>query len=186
MKVPVFLILGILLIFPVIAQDLERMLNAFDSPNTLNGVIIVSFDQDTTREKANDILSEYSLEIIPSIEQCFTVGTSGPGEESTTSNQCMTVDYWDESLKFAEVRVDEGKEKEIAETLIEHPNIIWIEPNYRASTLSEEPKEDQSIKEINPVKPKTNNILLYGAIILVILIITWIIFKLHKKPISNL
>ena len=118
-------------------ERLERMLQAFDNPNIQEGIITVSFREDITKEEAIQILEEYNLEIQPGKEQCYTVSVADPGQPITTQQQCYTTDGWSDNLKFAIVIVQQGEEKETAQNIIEHEDIIWVEPRLTATTNQE-------------------------------------------------
>ena len=82
-------------------RDLDRMLEAFDSPLSYQeGLIFVSFAQYITENQANTIIQNYGL----------------------------TIEFYDDKLKGARVIVPIGEERDFAESLIKNEQIIWVEP----------------------------------------------------------
>jgi len=90
-------------------SDLNRMLSAFDNPDTyVKGKITVNFLQGTDSASATFIMSTYDLQL----------------------------KSWNEELSSGLVDVPEGKEKEIAQKLIQekYNTIVWVEPVRITST----------------------------------------------------
>ncbi|MEK6902588.1 MAG: hypothetical protein AABX02_03305 [archaeon] len=136
---PVFLLLG----QTVQAQETTNPLAAFDNGNYVPGQIIVSFKENVSKETAQAILAKHSF-TIESHQSCVTESTSGPGEEPTEKTTCEQVESWNESLHVAVVSVPEGQEKQYAQLLLEEEQIVYVEPNYIATTTGDEDIPDQT------------------------------------------
>ncbi|MEK7555149.1 MAG: hypothetical protein AAB518_04170 [Patescibacteria group bacterium] len=105
---------------------LTRMLAAFNRENIIPGVLNVSFVEGTSKSFAEAVLREFGISITTS-KVCAAEADPGgvvkPGS-------CTTVDNWNESIALAQVKVQQGQEKMLAERLYDHPDITWVEPDY--------------------------------------------------------
>ena len=115
------------------AQHLERMLKAFDQKPYQDGILLVSFSEDVTKEEALQILGKERLTILTKLV-CARPEVSEDAEVDYVP-ECYQED-WNDNLKLAKVPVPKGQEKQYAQQLIKLENVRWIEPE-RVSTAAE-------------------------------------------------
>jgi len=90
------------------SERLARMLAPFDIPdNYVQGRLFVSFTPTISKSGAENILEKYQL----------------------------SVDRWDSELVGAHVDVPEGEEQQLAQTLVQEEDIIWVEPERFVTTF---------------------------------------------------
>lgn len=167
-------------------QRLERMLKAFDRGNYQEGVILVSFSEQITKEEAARILGTEGFSI--------AINMICPQPEVSPGN--LAIDYapecyeqgWNDNLKIAEVHVIKGQEKQYAERLIHKNGIVWIEPepiNEAGSgipvTMDQSPgvqePRAQTKEQRFVITPRSNNAYYISGAILIILFVVYLLSR---------
>tara|TARA_Y100000310_G_scaffold334233_1_gene413496 strand:- start:29983 stop:30609 length:627 start_codon:yes stop_codon:yes gene_type:complete len=113
------------------AEKKERMLEAFDNSEIVQGQMTFSFTSTTTKEEAIKILKKYDLEL-QQYEVCS--GAQDPDGKATDLG-CETEDSWNDMIQIATVTVPKGKEKDLAEEIVDkETNVEWAEPEFVMTT----------------------------------------------------
>lgn len=112
-------------------QKRARMFLMFDliDYTRAQGVIIVSFAEDVTKDEATAILRTMGLSIRRG-ERCAAEIPEDPAAANGAPVlRCVpTEEIWNEDLKYAYVTVPLREERTYAERLIAHPRVVWVEP----------------------------------------------------------
>lgn len=163
------------------AAAYDRMLDQFNNPETIDGILIVSFASEVLIDEAELILQKYQLTIW-NHQNCITTSIADPGQPTQNSNDCWYVTEWNDSLKTARVQVPAGQERRLAQELYAEEKIEYVEPEVQFTIQESDVEPPFSVTEPPgsvvptpaPIAPPATSTtaspyLLYGLALLILL-----------------
>ena len=169
----------------------DRMLAQFDNPETVDGIVVVSFASDVLIDQAELILQKYQLTIW-NHQTCVTTSIADPGQPTQNSNDCWYVTEWNDNTKTARVQVPAGQERRLAQEIYAEEKVEYVEPELKFTTQVTGVEPPFSVTEPPgsyappaPIVPPTTSTatppyLVYGLVALLILLGLITVWKTRK------